>query len=430
VLLVSLVLPFVVAGDVWKELRGVAPRGRWRQRCGSIAPARAAGCIWIHAVSVGEVQAASGLVHAVRVRMPEAPVVVTTVTATGAETVRTVLGTNVEHRYLPYDSPGAVRRFLSALQPAVAVIVETEIWPALFFALQARGIPIVLASARLSERSVRRYAQFGDLGRRLLGHGVAICAQTATDAERFVAAGAARASVRVTGNMKFDLQIPAATIADGRERRAQWSRGRVWIAGSTRDGEEAIVLDAHRTLGERDAATLLILVPRHPARFAEVRGLLRQRGVRHVARSEGGWPRSDDEVLLVDTLGELQMLYAAADVAFVGGSLVPVGGHSLLEPASLGLPVLAGPHLANTLEAATQLREAGALQIVRDAAELAHAAGRLLDDPAARTRAGEAGRQVIEANRGAVERVLAVVEPAIRASSPTPASAPPGSAAS
>jgi 3-deoxy-D-manno-octulosonic-acid transferase len=376
---------------------------------------------------VGEVQAASGLVSALRSRLPQSPILVTTVTATGAETARSVLGDRVEHRYLPYDSPGAVRRFLSRLEPAIAVMVETEIWPTLYFALQQRGIPIVLASARLSERSVRRYATFGRLGSRLLGRGVTVCAQTAIDAQRFVAVGADPDRVRVTGNVKFDLQIPAAAVALGREQRAQWGADRrVWIAGSTREGEEPILLDAHAAIRARDPSALLILVPRHPARFADVGALLRERGVSHAVRSTGGWPQRGDSVLLADTLGELQMLYAAADVAFVGGSLVPIGGHSLLEPASLGLPVVAGPHLANTLEVANQLQDAGALQIVRDAVELERAVSTMLADPAARARAGERGLAVVSGSRGAVARVLDVIEPALRASSRTPASPLPG----
>jgi 3-deoxy-D-manno-octulosonic-acid transferase len=292
-------------------------------------------------------------------------------------------------------------------------MLETEIWPTLYFALQQRGIPIVLASARLSERSVRRYALFGALGSRLLSRGVTVCAQTASDARRFIAVGATPDNVRVTGNVKFDLQIPAAAVAAGRRHRAEWGGDArpVWIAGSTREGEELAVLDAHADVRRRHPHALLVLVPRHPPRFAQVRELLRERGVRHCARSEQQWPQADDEVLLVDTLGELQMLYAASDVAFVGGSLVPVGGHNLLEPASLGLAVLAGPHLQNTLEAATLLRAADALRVVRDARELAGAVSELLGDPLARQNMGRRALDVGPASRGALEPVVAAIEP-------------------
>jgi 3-deoxy-D-manno-octulosonic-acid transferase len=415
VTLTLLVVPFFIVADAWHECRQRALRGRLRQRLGWIEPVTQPGCVWLHAVSVGEVQAASGLVNALRNRVPGAEIVLTTVTTTGAETARAVFGDRVRHRYLPYDTPGAVRRFLARLEPAVAVMLETEIWPTLYFALKKRGIPIVLASARLSERSVRRYVRFGSLGSRLLANGVTVCAQSAADAERFVAVGAARERVHVTGNVKFDLEIPAATIEAGRQRRAEWGGDSrpVWIAGSTREGEETAALDAQRDVQRRHMRALLVLVPRHPPRFDEVRELLRQRSVRFSSRSEGRWPQPDDEVLLVDTLGELQMLYAASDVAFVGGSLVPIGGHNLLEPASLGMAVVAGPHLENTLAVAERLRAARALRIVHDARELADAVTALLDDAVERGAMGRRALEVVAGSRGAVERGVSVIEPLV-----------------
>jgi 3-deoxy-D-manno-octulosonic-acid transferase len=423
VALTLLVVPFFIASDAWKELRHRAWRGRLRGRLGWIEPPPRPRCVWIHAVSVGEVQAAAGLVTALRSRDPNVNITLTTVTATGAETARNLFGDRVRLGYLPYDTPGAVRRFLDRLQPAVAVMLETEIWPTLYFALQKRGIPIVLASARLSERSVRRYARFGALGSRLLSNGVTVCAQTAADAQRFIAVGAAPDNVRVTGNVKFDLQIPAAAVEAGRRHRDDWGGAArpVWIAGSTREGEELAALDAHIEVRRRHPHALLVLVPRHPPRFEQVRELLRTRGVRYCARSEQRWPQGDDEVLLVDTLGELQTLYAASDVAFVGGSLVPVGGHNLLEPASLGLAVLAGPHLQNTLEVATLLRAADALTIVRDARELATAVSELLADPVTRRNMGRRARDVVADSRGAVERVVAAIAPLAGGPSSQPA---------
>jgi 3-deoxy-D-manno-octulosonic-acid transferase len=415
VTLTLLVAPLFVLADAWKEIRHRAVRGRLRQRLGWIERAAQPGCIWLHAVSVGEVQAASGLVATLRKRLPGIAIVLTTVTTTGAETARAVFGDRVRHCYLPYDTPGAVRRFLARLEPAVAVMLETEIWPTLYFALKQRATPIVLASARLSERSVRRYARFGSLGSRLLSRGVTVCAQTDADAARFLAVGAARERVHVTGNVKFDLEIPAATIAAGRQRRVEWGGAArpVWTAGSTREGEELAALDAHREVQRRHSRALLVLVPRHPPRFSEVRELLRERGVRFSSRSDDRWPQPEDDVLLVDTLGELQMLYAASDVAFVGGSLVPVGGHNLLEPASLGVAVLAGPHLGNTLEVAERLRAAGALGIVHDARELAESVEGLLDDPAGRADMGRRALEVVAGSRGAVDRVVDVIEPLV-----------------
>ncbi|MFO1406327.1 MAG: lipid IV(A) 3-deoxy-D-manno-octulosonic acid transferase [Steroidobacteraceae bacterium] len=409
-LLTHLALPFVAALDGWRALRDPAQRGRLRERLGHPAADLPVGALWVHAVSVGEVQAAAALVQALRRRAPGRPVFVTTVTATGAARARALFGDEVAHAYLPYDLPGAVRRFLDRARPAVAVMMETEVWPVLYRELAARGIPLLIASARLSERSMRGYRRVGALIRDALEHNVTVCAQTDADAARFRALGAAPARVQVTGNVKFDLAVPDAVVARGREWRAQRATGRpVWVAGSTHPGEEVAALEAHARVRTTHADALLVIAPRHPQRFEAVRALLSARGTGAAVRSTGGEPSAGDPVYLVDTLGELQAFYAAADVAFVGGSLVPVGGHSLLEPASLGVPVVSGPHVHNAPEVAAILGSNGSLEVVPDADGLAAAVQRAFDDPEdARARGGR-GREAVRASRGAVERVATAV---------------------
>jgi len=423
-LLTHLVAPIVIAVEGWRELRDPAQRGRVKQRLGFVTPQPKAGCTWIHAVSVGEVQAAAALVRELKQRVPGLEIVLTTVTATGAARARAIFGAEVRHCYLPYDLPGAVRRFLGRIRPRAVIMLETEIWPTLYREIARRKLPLVIASARISDRSVNRYRRMASLVGEALSGDVSIGAQTQSDAARFVALGAAEGSVRVTGNVKFDLQIPEATVAAGRELRDRCAAGRpVWIAGSTHEGEESAALAAHATIRTRYPSALLLLVPRHPQRFEAVRALLASSGRPYAMRSAGALPSAKDEIYLVDTIGELQMFYAAADVAFVGGSLVPVGGHSLLEPALLGLPVIAGPWTQNAREVAEMLAGAGALATVRDSDQLAARVIECFDDPAAARADGAKGREAVAANRGAVGRVVGMVLPLLRASESGPPSA-------
>lgn len=412
VLLIYLLAPVVVAMEAWRALWNPEYRGRLRQRMGFDCPEPPQPCLWVHGVSVGEVQAAAALIRALRESFPGLPVVVTTVTPTGAQRARALFGDTVLHCYLPYDLPGAVRRFLDRMRPRVAIIMETEIWPTLYHALGTRGIPLVMASARVSTRSVDRYRRLASLFRKTLSHGILIGAQTAADAERFRIIGAAPDRVRVTGNVKYDMEVPAAAIEAGRAFRARVAARRpVWIAGSTHEGEEEVVLAAHAIVRARHPEALLILVPRHPQRFDAVRALLRRRGVEFASRSAGEEPAARHGVFLVDTLGELQMFYAAADVAFVAGSLVPIGGHSLLEPAVLGLPMLSGPHNHNAQDVADLFEQCGALRIVRSKEELAQRTCDWFDDPARARADGERGRQAVAQSRGAVTRLVAMVAP-------------------
>jgi 3-deoxy-D-manno-octulosonic-acid transferase len=408
-LLMYCAAPLAFAMLAW---RGLRDRSHWeglRERFGWI-PMGAGPSIWLHAVSLGEMTAAAPLVRALRSRYPANPLVLTTATPTGRTRARSLFGDTVDVRYLPYDTPGAVVRFFDRARPRLAIIMETELWPNLFNECERRGVPLVLASSRLSAQSVSRYRRFGRLFRGIFSANSLIAAQTAQDAERFIAIGAPRASTHVVGNIKFDVELSPGILDRGREIRASFGGARpLWIAGSTHAGEEEEVLASHQELLTDRADALLLLVPRHPERFAAVAELLRRRQFRFTLRSGGIMPDQATQVVLVDTVGELAALYAAADVAFVGGSLVPIGGHNLLEPAALGVPVLTGPSHCAGKEIAALLLERGAALQVADARELAVALSLLLGESEERRRMGAIGRQIVESNRGSVVRLLELI---------------------
>lgn len=368
--------------------------------------------LWIHAASMGEMQLAAALVKTLRARMPGLPILVTAFTPTGAARAGT-LGPDVAVRYLPYDLPGSVRRFLERARPRLAVILETELWPTLYGQCARRGIPLIIASARLSERSARRYRRFGALFRGAL-RGAVVAAQSPQDAERFRAIGAQPARTHVTGNLKFDCALPPDITARGQRLRERYAAERaMWVAGSTHEGEDAPVIAAHRLVRAALPGTVLVLAPRHPQRFEGLAAVLTAQGIAYVRHSRSPEPRAAAAaaVVLLDTLGELLDFYAAADAAFVGGSLTPVGGHNLLEPAALGLPIATGPHQFNAQEVARLLWARGAARRVRNERELAECITGWLRAPAERKRIGALGRSVVAENRGALERVLNLITP-------------------
>ena len=414
-----LLSPAAFAVVLWRGVRDRGYRQGLRERFGLGPTVDRAPTIWLHAVSLGEVLAAAALGSALKVRHPQIPLILTTATPTGRARAQALFGDSVDIRFLPYDTPGSVRRFLQRIRPRLGIIMETELWPNLFHACASMGVPLVLANARLSAKSVSRYRRFGRLFRGIFSADTLIAAQTAEDAERFIAIGAARANTHVIGNLKFDLDIGPSALERGDALRSYAFGVRpTWIAGSTHAGEEEQVLTAHAALRAQVADALLLLVPRHPARFDGVAELLQRRGFRFERRS-GGRPLSEEtQVLLVDTVGELAALYASADVAFVGGSLVPIGGHNLLEPAALGLPVLTGPSHANAKDIAQLLLQQGAVLEVADAQELADCLVRLFGDAQLRRRMGAIARGLIEANRGSVARLLELIEPLPAAASP------------
>jgi 3-deoxy-D-manno-octulosonic-acid transferase len=409
-LLLSILLPFALLRLYWRSLKSSAYRRRVGERLGlgSAAPATQ---IWIHAVSVGEVQAAEPLIRRLIEHDPPLSVMVTTTTPTGAERLRERFSDSVAHRYTPYDLPGILDRFLSRTTPMLLIVMETEIWPNTLAACAKRGIPVILANARLSERSAQGYRRFARLTRGALQGFDLIAAQSEPDAGRFVALGADPERVQVTGSIKFDLRQPASLVDRAEAMRRFWGCQRpVWVAASTHEGEDEPLLTAHRRIRATLSDALLVLVPRHPERFDRVAELVTREGLTLARRSRQEPCTPSTAVFLGDTMGELPVFLAAADAAFIGGSLVQTGGHNLLEAAAAGVPVAIGPHHFN-FAAITELlcAEGGAVEIA-DADALARLMTSWLSDATERARIGENGRRVVEANRGALDRLMTAIE--------------------
>ena len=409
-LLFHLGLP-LLALRLWLRARKApAYAQRLGERFAFRLPALQPGGIWVHAVSVGESIAAAPMIRQLLLRHPELPITVTCMTPTGSERIQALFAgePRIQHCYLPYDLPWAAGRFLDHVRPRLAVIMETELWPNHVHQCARRGIPVALANGRLSERSAKGYARFARLTAPMLAEMSLLAVQTEVEAQRFLALGARPECVQVTGSIKFDLNVDPALPVRATHLREQWQAdGRaVWIAASTHEGEDAVVLAAHRQLLESHADALLVLVPRHQERFASVHALCKAQGFATVQRSLGQPVTAQTQVLLGDTMGELLFLYALADIAFVGGSLVANGGHNPLEPAALAKPVLSGPHMFNFLEIGAMLREAGALVEVDDAQGLATAVRQWIELPRDAVRSGEAGLAVMRANQGALNRLL------------------------
>ena len=407
-ILLYLLVPLVLLRLAWRGLRNRGYWHRWRERFGFI-PYSSAPTIWLHAVSVGEVRASAPLVKALLNDYPGHRILMTTMTPTGSATVRELFGDTVAHCYIPYDLPTAVWRFLNRSQPLLALIMETELWPNLFHQCHARSIPLVLANVRLSEKSARGYRLFAGLAHDTLAKVHVVGAQATEDAERMRELGAK--SVEVTGNIKFEMEIPADLASKGASLRDGFGSRPVWIAASTREGEEPLVLQAFKRLRGDFPNLLLVLVPRHPERFEYVAKLCTQHGFT-LERRSAHLKRVAPEtaILLGDSMGELLLFYSAADVAFVGGSLVPLGGQNLLEAAALAVPVVFGPHMFNFREISRMTLERGAGRQVSNATQLADAVAEYIKDSDVRRAAGEAGRRMVVDNRGALAKTLALVK--------------------
>ena len=417
-LLLHLILPLIGLRLLWRAWRAPDYAKRVGERFAIGLPPMRRDGIWIHAVSLGESIAAAPLIRELMVRYPLLPITVTSMTPTGSARIQALFGERVQHCYLPYDLPWACARFFRQVRPRLAIIMETELWPNHIHQCAKHGVPVALANARLSERSARGYGKLAKLTAPMLAELSLIAAQTAAEAERFRQLGARTDCVEVTGSIKFDLRVDPELLVRAAELRASWGATQrpVWIAASTHAGEDEIVLAAHRQLLAQQPRALLILVPRHPERFAAMFELSEREGFATVRRSQSQPVSAEIQVLLGDTLGELLFLYALADVAFVGGSLVENGGHNLLEPAALGKPLLSGPHLFNFLEIAAQLRAAGDLIEVTDAQTLHAAVQRLFVEPALAQAMADAGLGVMSANQGALERLLAGLQRLLPAS--------------
>ncbi|MBF6024180.1 lipid IV(A) 3-deoxy-D-manno-octulosonic acid transferase [Lysobacter niastensis] len=407
-----LLAPITVYHLIWRGLRQPAYFQRWLERYAIYRDGDPPRTLWVHAVSVGEVNAAVPLINALRRSRPDLRLLVTTITPTGSERVRALWGGQVEHVYLPYDLPGAVGRFLGHFRPHAALIMETELWPSLLFGCRERGIPAYILNARLSERSLRGYRVLKPLVGRALRTVRTVAAQSKADGERFVRLGARADQIQVAGNLKFDVAVPAGLPAFAEECRRHCGGKPVWIAASTHEDEEGAVIAMHRQLRARYPGLLMLWAPRHPERFRAAAEQARGQGWHVSTRSHRRWPQAGDDVFVIDTLGELMSFYACADVAFVGGSLQPIGGHNLLEPAATGTAIVTGPHLHNFVEIAERLDAAGALRIGADAAGVQAALAELLADPAQRERMVAHGRELVETGRGALARTMALLQPA------------------
>ena len=399
-------LPYILLRLVWRARRQSAYLRHIAERFGIYGAGAAAGpWLWVHAVSVGETRAAEPLIRALQQRCPQQRILLTHMTPTGRETGVALFGDRVTRCYLPYDYPGAVARFLDRFRPVAGVLIETELWPNLIRAASRRGIPLHLVNARLSERSLRGYQRAGALAREAVGGLSVIAAQTDGDAARLQALGAQQ--VVVTGNLKFDLEPPAEQVRQGAALRQAIGARTVLLAASTREGEEALLLDAAQRAGLRDA--LLIIVPRHPQRFDDVAALIAARSLRLQRRSAGEPVAADTSVLLGDSMGEMFMYYAACDVVLMGGSFLPYGAHSLIEPCALGKPVIIGPSTYNFAEATAAAVAAGAALRAADMEQAVALAMQLAGAVAQRQRMGEAGLAFTAAHRGAAGRVLELI---------------------
>lgn len=402
-----LLVPVTVYHLIWRGFRQAEYFQRWNERYAAYRGPAAGDVLWVHAVSVGEVNAAAPLVNALLAREGGRRVLVTTITPTGSERVRALWGDRVEHVYLPYDLPGMVRRFLDHHRPRVALVMETELWPNLLFGLRDHGIPAYIVNGRLSERSLRGYRVLRPLLSRALRTLRAVLAQSPGDAERFERLGAH--APQVAGNLKYDVEPDVRGEAFARTVCARTGERPVWIAASTHPDEEAAVIAIHRRMRVRWPDLLMLWAPRHPERFRPVVQQSIDAGWKVATRKLTRTPDAGDDVFVIDTLGELGGFYHCAQVAFVGGSLQPVGGHNLLEPAAAGCAVVTGPHLHNFSEIARQMREAGALRVGEDADAVAADLEALLSDDAARAAMVEAGRRLVEQGRGALVRTLAAI---------------------
>ena len=383
---------------------------RWNERLGlsNLIPSKNKKIIWIHAVSVGEVNASIPLLRKLMEQLPETEFLVTTTTPTGSDILLNKMGSRVKHQYIPVDLPICVDKFLDKWQPKMLIILETEIWPNLISNCKKRGIYTALVNARLSEKSKIKYARFKSLISPTVFELDLILAQYESDASRFKEL--ADREVALCGNLKFDQDIPDEIESIVDDIRSQWSVNQkqrpVLIAASTHDTEEKIILEAFKCVKSKIDNPLLIIVPRHLERFKEVHGLLLKNKLSVSLRSKKQDVTKDTDVLLGDTMGELNFLYSLSDMAFVGGSLIDHGGQNLLEPASLSLPIISGPSLRNFQEIALELEEAGALKIIKDKEELSSYFLKLIKDDAGRLSAGQSAYEVFINNRGSLDLII------------------------
>jgi len=403
-LLIRIALPFILVRLWWQGRKAPALRQDWQHRLG-LVPQMRGPVIWVHAVSVGETIAAGPMVRRLLARNLGATILMTAMTDTGLAQARKMFGDRVAYAYAPYDTPGAIRRFLNRVNPRILVIMETEIWPNMIRQCRSRRVPVFLINARLSERSARGYERVRGVAAPIIKSISWVAAQAEKDAERFRRIGVAPGNVEVTGSVKFDVDIPEDVRTASVNFRQLLGDRPVWIAGSTHTGEDEQLLAAHRQILAQHPNALLIIVPRHPERFDSVAEMAQAQGFSVVRRSTGEAPEGG-QVYLGDTMGELMMLYGASDLAFVGGSLIERGGHNPLEPAAWGIPVFSGPHVFNFETIYQRLLDDQGVQLVEDADALARAISSLMNDPKDLKAYGERALAVVNKNRGALDKVV------------------------
>lgn len=409
-LLFYIALPFLLCRLLWKSRHQPAYRQRLYERLGFFTPPNGAEKIWIHAVSVGEVVTTVPLVKRLRQEYPDIHIIMTTMTPTGAERAKELFDNDITHLYVPYDIPFVIKRFLDHITPKAVIIMETEIWPNMLQICKQRHIPVLLANGRLSAKSAASYGRFANFFRQVIQDFALIAAQNQADAERFIALGADPKKVVVTGSIKFDQNIPASSHEKAALFKSLWGQNRcIWVAASTHEGEEEIILNNFKSIKQAVPNLLLILTPRHPERFTKVTQLANKMGYQTILRSQNQPATPQTDIVIGDSMGELCAYYAAGDIAFVGGSLVPIGGHNLLEPAALGIATITGPYDFNFSQITTMLLEAGAISQIKNGEELAQTLISWMGDNEKRLHAGEQGKQVVEKNRGAVDSHMKIL---------------------
>lgn len=410
---IYLLSPIILLRLLYRALRAPAYARRWRERFGFVAQTNGGKTIWLHSVSVGETLAAVPLVKALQQRYPDYRLTVTCMTPTGSERIQAAFGDSVDHYYAPYDMPDSVARFLNRIRPELLLIMETELWPNTIAACSSRSIPVILANGRLSAKSAAAYGKIPRLVGSMLRSISAVVAQHDDDGNRFARLGLPPEALTISGNIKFDLHLDSEVRAKAQSLTTEWqgeNQRPVLLAASTHAGEDELILQAYGQMKVAlSVAPLLVLVPRHPERFNQVAQLCEQAGF-VVARRSTGEPTAPADILLGDTMGELMSFYGACDLAFVGGSLVPTGGHNMIEAAAWGVPVVTGPHLFNFAEASRLLIEGDAMIVCEDAYSLAEQCIGLFANRQRCTQMGDAAHRIAEANRGALDRLLAVID--------------------
>lgn len=406
-----LLLPFIFLRLWWKARKNSAYAQKWQERLGIIETAVTPDGIWLHAVSVGESLAAISLIKALLKYYPLTSITVTNETPTGAERIRAALGKQVTQLYVPYDVPFAIKNFLGKVKPKLVILMETELWPNILHACQQQHIPILLANARLSARSMQNYQRIGKTIHSMLDKLTMIAAQASADAERFIKLGAEPTKILVTGSIKFDLELPQDLTTKAQLLREQWGINRlIWIAASTHAGEEEQILYAYKKIKLIIPNLLLVLVPRHPERFLSVANYCKKQNYQILLRSENKSCAVTTDIVIGDTMGELLLFFSAADIAFVGGSLIEHGGHNPLEPAAVGLPIIMGPNTFNFAAIVEQLKNSHAMVEVNNSEQLAEKMLALLQDKNKCEQLSKAGLQFIEKNRGALAKHLKIIE--------------------